>query len=54
MSIYKAIRANSSLTHVYIWGNKLEESVCVVRLHVNVIKWCSITAAKNIERSCCS
>ncbi|XP_057178319.1 leucine-rich repeat-containing protein 34 isoform X3 [Triplophysa rosa] len=29
MCLYKAIRVNSSLTNVYIWGNKLEEPVCV-------------------------
>ncbi|XP_065114469.1 leucine-rich repeat-containing protein 34 isoform X1 [Paramisgurnus dabryanus] len=29
MSLYRAIRVNSSLTHVYIWGNNLEEPVCV-------------------------
>ncbi|XP_067234040.1 leucine-rich repeat-containing protein 34 [Chanodichthys erythropterus] len=29
MSLNEAMRANSCLTHVYIWGNKLEEPVCV-------------------------
>ncbi|XP_056594641.1 leucine-rich repeat-containing protein 34 [Triplophysa dalaica] len=29
MCLYKAIRVNSTLTNVYIWGNKLEEPVCV-------------------------
>ncbi|XP_027029557.2 leucine-rich repeat-containing protein 34 isoform X4 [Tachysurus fulvidraco] len=31
LSLSKAISANPHLTHVYIWGNRLEEPVCVVR-----------------------
>ncbi|KAK7118495.1 hypothetical protein R3I94_022104 [Phoxinus phoxinus] len=29
MSLNKAMSVNSCLTHIYIWGNKLEESVCM-------------------------
>ncbi|XP_051538123.1 leucine-rich repeat-containing protein 34 [Myxocyprinus asiaticus] len=29
MSLSEAMRLNSCLTHVYIWGNRLEEPVCV-------------------------
>lgn len=32
LSLSKAINANPHLTHIYIWGNRLEEPVCVVRL----------------------
>ncbi|XP_067291563.1 leucine-rich repeat-containing protein 34 isoform X2 [Pseudorasbora parva] len=29
MSLDEAMRVNSCLTHIYIWGNKLEEPVCM-------------------------
>ncbi|XP_018596776.1 leucine-rich repeat-containing protein 34 isoform X1 [Scleropages formosus] len=29
VSLTKAMAANSALSHIYIWGNKLEEPVCV-------------------------
>lgn len=30
LSLTQAMKANTTLTHIYIWGNHLEEPVCQV------------------------
>lgn len=56
MSLNEAMKVNTCLTHIYIWGNKLEEPVCLVRFHksLNDQVQCSTTVRKVIQMPWCS
>ncbi len=51
MSLNEAMKVNSCLTHIYIWGNKLEEPVCMVRFHksINDQVQCSIMYERSFK-----